>query len=89
MLEMQVRILPDPPIFMEIGPDTKLTAGEGWLSIRLDNSELLKLQEWMAEHYPCNGSLEIAQSGASGIGANSVVRCSCGEGLDITDYGAW
>lgn len=78
---------------MEINKDTKLTADQGWHGIRLFAEESAALQEWIAQHRVTGckmWDIQVSQTGMSGIGTNTVVRCnSCGEGKDITEYGAW
>jgi hypothetical protein len=66
----------------------------GWERVILDGQELLDVAKWIANHH-CRAfflrpmSITIAQSGKSGIGTNTVIRCACGAGSDITDYESW
>jgi len=66
---------------------------QGWERMRLAPSESHALMEWLTDHFrhcvDANEYIVIAQGHTSGIGTNTVVRCTCDEGKDITDYGLW
>lgn len=78
---------------MKIDKNTKLDKEHGWSpGVVVDAEEAHALKIWLISHICPDDrpqSFEIRQSGASGIGTNTVVRCSCGEGQDVTNYGAW
>jgi hypothetical protein len=80
---------------MDITKQTKLTRENGWREgVAIDTEEAHRLKMWLIAHV-CpltmahTADYEIKQSGASGIGTNTVIRCSCGEGKDVTNYGVW
>ena len=66
---------------------------KGWESVQLDGKELLAVAQWISAHVCQNDEMPmritIAQSGSSGIGTNTIVRCQCGLGTDVTDYASW
>jgi hypothetical protein len=67
----------------------KLDAVHKWTAISLDQKEWWALTAWINMHQ-CPGDFVIAQTRASGIGTNSVVRCNkCKKGLDFTNYEGW
>jgi hypothetical protein len=69
-----------------------ITDRHGWTRFRLNETEARRLSMWIVSHFencPKRGDdIRIAQSGKSGIGVNTVIRCACGAGSDITDYGS-
>ncbi len=68
---------------MNINKNTNL---KGWTGVYLTSKEIDSLRDWT---HACEMDVQILQTGSSGIGINTVVRCKCGSGKDITDYGAW
>jgi len=63
-----------------------------WSRYHFMRSELIKIAGWLQEHqFDCEGeNITVAQSGASGIGPNTVVRCNkCNDSLDVTEYESW
>ena len=77
---------------MDITKQTKLTRENGWREgVSFDDEEARSLAKWISLH-TCSQiapMFVIKQSGASGIGTNTVIQCSCGEGKDVTNYGVW
>jgi hypothetical protein len=56
----------------------------------LQPKEVKNLLFWLFEHLLiCRKSITLKQSGASGIGTNTYVKCECGVEKDITDYDLW
>ena len=77
---------------MDIDSTTVLTPSKGWEGIGIGPGETTSLIKWLIDHMmTCSRPyhIQIAQSSRSGIGTNTVVRCACGVGKDITDYAAW
>jgi hypothetical protein len=66
--------------------------GERWNRQLFERSEVTSLLTWLVIHFQeckCKG-IVIAQSSASGIGTNTVIRCTtCNKSKDITDYTLW
>jgi hypothetical protein len=63
-----------------------------WEQHCLTREEIQRLTIWYISHLAvCTKDYDIiiAQSSKSGIGTNTVIRCGCGAGKDITDYGSW
>lgn len=61
-----------------------------WERVNIDSQEMSSILAWLNWHrVTCSKDVMIAQSGSSGIGTNTVVRCACGAGKDVTDYGSW
>jgi hypothetical protein len=78
---------------MEVNKQTKLTREKGWTAgVSMDAEEAHALKIWLLSHI-CRLGIDadfiIKQSSSSGIGTNTVIRCSCGEGKDVTNYGSW
>ena len=65
----------------------------GWEGVRLAGDELISVARWISNHACANGPqkmrITIAQSAKSGIGTNTIVKCACGVGADVTDYASW
>lgn len=78
---------------MNIDKNTKLDREHGWSpGVFMDFKEINALVGWLVAHrcrLGCDTDYIIKQSSASGIGTNTVIQCSCGEGKDVTNYGAW
>lgn len=75
---------------MDINKDTKLTRENGWRQgVNFDLEEMRDLMNWVIRHTCPQSMFTIKQSSSSGIGTNTVIQCSCGEGKDVTNYGAW
>jgi hypothetical protein len=78
---------------MVVDKNTKLDREHGWSpGIIIDAEEGHRLKIWLISHVCLDErqlGFEIKQSATSGIGTNTVIRCSCGEGEDVTNYGAW
>lgn len=65
--------------------------GREWRQQYLHDTEAAVVK-WLTQHSNPNSrcfGIRIYTTGSSGIGQNVIVRCLCGEGKDITDYGAW
>lgn len=63
-----------------------------WHKHYMTRSEIDALADWLDHHRlscKANRDITVAHTHSSGIGQNTVVRCGCGEGKDITDYGSW
>ncbi len=78
---------------MEVNKQTKLTREKGWTAgVSIDAEEAHALRFWLMYH-KCdleeNANFIIKQSFSSGIGTNTVIQCSCGEGKDVTNYHSW
>jgi len=77
---------------MEINTKTVLTEASGWHYMGcVSDAEVLTLSNWLKTHsLTCKiAQVYLHQSCGSGIGTNTVARCFCGEGIDITDYEEW
>ena len=49
-----------------------------------------KKEKWLKKHRKkCNKKFVTYCFTYTGIGIATVVRCECGEEIDITDYGRW
>ena len=64
-----------------------------WSRFYLDREESVALAKWVIQHIEiCTGFKDfvIARSSASGIGANTIIRCaSCDQVADVTNYDSW
>jgi len=82
---------------MDITKRTQLTREKGWTTgVSFDAIEASGILEWIESHvcdftmnHKWNASYVIRQSSSSGIGTNTVIRCQCGEGKDVTNYSSW
>lgn len=84
---------------MEVNSETIFDPKE-WTRQTISWEELYNIDRWRYNHVMdklsiADGSktnhhlISIYTSGGSGIGQNVLVRCSCGEGKDVTDYDRW
>ena len=76
--------------FLSVPEETEHT------KVCLSNNEIMSLSLWVKTHtLVCDKGKDgkfifaIDQKSEGGIGIGTVVRCSCGEKFDITDYGCW
>jgi hypothetical protein len=64
-----------------------------WTRMSMEGVELLRAAQWVEKHLKeCDwkGDFTFAQSGSSGIGTNTVIRCcKCHKSCDVTEYGSW
>ena len=63
-----------------------------WERIVYDRLELMRIAGFLQKHqFGCDGEdFIVAQSGASGIGTNTIVRCCrCNDSADCSSYENW
>ena len=70
------------------------------MKFEFDETELRKYKKWKEEHdktCPCKDPMKQGAIGGrltyqftpSGVGVATVVKCACGEKIDLTDYESW
>jgi len=75
---------------MDITKETKLTRENGWREgVTFDLEEMRDMINWTIRHICPYQMFTIKQSSSSGIGTNTIIRCQCGEGKDVTNYSSW